>query len=373
MNAIGSAFAQEHPGIKFNIQTISWTDAHAKLLAAATSGTGPDLFTGGLSWGIEFGQKGALVDLAKQYPDLATQVKQQAQQGIYNSVVTLDGKLYAAPGDLTVMMMYYRTDIFKQAGIDTAPKTWDELNADVLKIQTAGHKGFSLGWGGQSWLTYYSFLFGAGGSLYDAQCTKATINSDAALKALQYYNDLYTKLKTPTDSNFDFEAGLASGDYPIGFSGNWEVTNLDIAKPEIKGKWAVAPLPIGPAGKSSAFIGGRVMGIMNTSKNQDAAAEFIRFLYTDKAAQIGSQTAAPLNSIWLSPRIEQADSLQIPADRLQALKTQLKDAGGPPNCAGWEESGSTVDKTIQTVILGKADPKKALADMSDAMNQNLKQ
>ena len=371
MSAMANSFAQAHPGVKFNVQAISWDDAHAKILSAATSGTGPDLFTGGLSWGIEFGQKGGLVDLTQKYPDVVATASKQAQAGIYKSVVTTDNKVYAVPGDLTVMMMYYRTDILQQLGINP-PKTWDELTAGLQKIQAGGHKGLSFGWGNESWLGYFNFLYGAGGSLYDSSCTKATVNSPEGAKAMQFYTDLYTKYKAPTDANFDFEAGLASGDYPIGFSGNWEITNLDTSKPEIRGKWAVAPMPSGPASKNTAFIGGRVIGIMNSSKNQDQSAEFIKYLYTDQAAQIGSQTAAPLNTIWLSPRVEQADKLQVPPERIQALKTQLNDAAGPPNCTGWEESGSAFDKQLQTVILNNADSKKVLNDTSNTMNQNLK-
>jgi len=366
------AFGKANPGVKVTIQPVSWDDAHAKDLAAATSGQGPDMITGGLSWGIEFGTKGAMVDLAQKYPDVVKNVQKLAQPGIYNAVVTRDGKVYGVPGDLTVMMMYYRTDLLKEAGIDKIPSTWDELTTAITKLQAKGSKGMASSWGNTSWLGWYGFLYGAGGSLYDAQCTKSTINSAEAVKSLQYYADLYTKYKTPTDSTIDFEGGFEKGDYPILMQGNWDVTGLESGHPGVKGKWAAAPIPAGPSGKKTAFIGGRMIGIMNFSKNQDTAAAFINYLYTDEAATMTSNKAAELSALWLPPRVNMVSKLQVPDDRKAALTAQLNDAGGPPNCKGWEESQNTADKKIQEVILNKADPQKALDEVAVMMNQNLK-
>lgn len=373
LQAAADSFGTLHSGVKVNIQSISWDDSHAKILAAVSSGTGPDIITGGLSYGIEFGKKGGLVDLKAKYPDLVDQAQKLSQPGIYKALVGQDGKVYALPGDLTVYMMYYRTDILQQNGINP-PKTWDDLSAALTKLMSAGKaKGLGFNWGTTGWLGYFNFLYAAGGTLYDNQCTKATVNSPEGLKALQFYSDLYSKYKAPTDTSTDFEAGLASGDYPIGFNGSWELINMEVSHPEIKGKWAAAPLPSGPGGKSTAFIGGRALSIMNTSKSQDQAAEFIRYLFTDQAAQQTSDQAAKLSTLWLPARVDMADKLQIPADRISAIKAQLNDAAGPPICTGWEESGSTVDKKLQEVILNKGDPKKALDDIANTMNQNLKQ
>ena len=366
------AFGKANPGVKVTIQPVSWDDAHAKDLTAATSGQGPDMITGGLSWGIEFGTKGAMVDLAAKYPDVVSNIKKLAQPGIYNAVATLDGKIYGVPSDLTVMMMYYRTDLLKAVGIEKLPTTWDELTTAITKLQATGSKGYAESWGNTSWLGWYGFLYGAGGSLYDAKCTKVNVNSPEAVKSLQFYSELYSKYKAPTDSTVDFEGGFEKGDYPILMQGNWDITGLESGHPGVKGKWAAAPIPAGPSGKKTAFIGGRMIGIMNFSKNQDTAAAFINYLYSDEAATMTSNKAAELSALWLPPRVDMVSKLQIPDDRKAALTAQLNDAGGPPNCKGWEESQNTLDKKVQEVILSKADPQKALDEAAGVMTQNLK-
>ena len=49
--------------------------------------------------------------------------------------------------------------------------------------------------------------------------------------------------------------------------------------PEIAGKWSIAPLPKGPSGKRTAFIGGRTMGIFSKSAMKKESWEFIKFLF----------------------------------------------------------------------------------------------
>ena len=56
-------------GNTVTVEAVDWGTAHAKILTAATSGEGPDIMTGGLSWGIEFGELGGMIDLNAQYPD----------------------------------------------------------------------------------------------------------------------------------------------------------------------------------------------------------------------------------------------------------------------------------------------------------------
>ena len=61
--AAAKVFMRQNPGVKVTVQTIGWGDGYAKILAAAAAKKGPDVITGGLSWGISLGQKGALADL----------------------------------------------------------------------------------------------------------------------------------------------------------------------------------------------------------------------------------------------------------------------------------------------------------------------
>jgi ABC-type glycerol-3-phosphate transport system substrate-binding protein len=59
----------EATGNTVKIEPVDWGTAHARILTAATSGEGPDIITGALSWGIEFGELGGMLDLNAAHPE----------------------------------------------------------------------------------------------------------------------------------------------------------------------------------------------------------------------------------------------------------------------------------------------------------------
>lgn len=361
------AFKATHPGVEFEVRAIPWGDAMTKYSAAIASKTGPDIITGGLSYGIELGAKGGLVDLSKKAPDLMAVLDKHANRGIMRSIRTTDGSLFAVPYDISVQIQLYRTDLLSRA-----PANWAEFSAEVEKLRAGGAKGWAQQWGNIGWLGYFPYLYQAGGALYDAKCTKAMVDSPEAAKALQYYASLFTTLKAPSDTWPDVETGLESGAYPLVQTGSWVYTALDVSRKKIAGKWSTAPLPAGPTGKSTAFLGGTVMGVTSFSSSQALAVDFVRTVYDTAVSTKMTQTALKLNQLWLpAGREDLIESAGLPADRKQALIAQLKDAEGPPNCKGWESVDDALTRAVQQVILSGADPKEALAKAAEKMNKAL--
>ena len=366
LGAATKLFEASHPGVKVNIQVQSWDDAHAKVLSAAVSGAGPDMVTGGLSWGIEFGELGGMVNLKEVAPDVVTKVEGLVQPGIYKSVVPPSGEVYGVPLDLTTFMMIYRPDLLKAAGAANPPQTWDELTTALTDL---GDKGFALGWGSADWLGFYNFLYQAGGTLYDEGCTAATINSPEGVQAAEYFAGLYKTYGTPAEA--DLEAGLDNGDYAIGYSGNW-LLNLGVGRPELAEKVAFAPLAAGPSGNNTAFIGGSIIGIMANSQNPDLAAEFIGTLYDPEVVQAMGAEATKLGGLRIPPVVEFVKQIETNNQAgLDALVAQLEDAAGPPNCAGWEEAANTVTNQLQEIIFNGADAQGALDKAAEEMNSKL--
>lgn len=367
LNAAADLFKQSNPDVQFDVQPISWQDAHTKVLSAVVSGSGPDIITGGLSWGIEFGKQGGMVDLKANYPDLVANVEELAQPGIYRSVVPPSGEVYGVPFDLTLQTFITRPDLLEKKDISETPQTWDELTA---ALQKDGNKGLGFGWGNANWLGYFPFLYQAGGTLYSEDCSTAAINSAEGLEALNFFSSLYTEYNTSPEADIDVEGGLASGEFLVGYQGSW-VLGLESSRPDLYKQVNFSPLPAGPTGKRTSFIGGRVIGIMEASQNKDVAAEFISSLYTPEAAQAMLSKASELNQVWITPVVDYAQQSGLPEKVTSALTAQLNDAAGPPNCTGWEESQAFVDRQLQEVILNGADPQAALDAAADEMNKNL--
>lgn len=366
LTAAAQLFEESHPGVTINVQAQSWDDAHAKILAAAVSGTGPDMITGGLSWGIEFGELGGMINLSEVAPEMVANVEELVQPGIYESVRPPSGEVYGVPMGITSFMMLYRPDLLEAAGVATPPQTWDELTA---ALEALGDKELALGWGSTDWLGYFNFLYQAGGTLYDEGCTTATINSPEGVQAAEFFAGLYNTYGTPAEA--DLETGLDNGEYAIGYTGSW-ILNLGVGRPELAEKVEFAPIVAGPSGENTSFLGGSMIGVMAGSQNAELAAEFIGSLYDQEVAQVMIDKAAETGSLHIPPVVDYVELIRTDNQGgLEALAAQLQNAAGPPNCPGWEEAANTVTQQLQEIIFNGADAQAALDIAAEDMNSKL--
>lgn len=332
--------------IRVKCDAISWGDAHSKYLTSIAGGVAPDIGTMGLTWGTEFGNLGSMVDLNSVYKDEMRGIKESVFKGLWDSI-EYRGKVFGVPFDMTEYIMYYRKDI-----IPAPPGTWEELTR-LLTTLSARNKGMIFDWGSLSWIGYSPFLWQAGGDYYSGDYSTVTVDSPEALKAINFFAELYTKYNVPK-TKIPLEQGIRTGDFPIVISGNWKIEELRISAPEIAGKWGIAMLPKGPTGRHTAFIGGRIMGIFEQSKNKEAAWEFIKFLFRPNIQARLYEAALTKQDAYLPPSEKAWEMLKMDPEFKKVLVAQAEDAKGPPAVANWDSASKYVDEAIQRVILEHA-------------------
>lgn len=361
------AFKSLHPGATVEVRDVPWADAMSKYSAALASRTGPDLITGGTTFGIDLGAKGALIDLNQRAPDLVRLLEQYAVPGALRSVRLTGGVMHAAPFDMHLQLQYYRTDLLPKA-----PATWAEFDAVVRKLRAGGARGFAQQWGNTGWLGYFPYLQQAGGALYDAQCTKALVDSPEAVRALKYYASIYRELKAPTDTWPDADGGLENGSYPLIQSGTWLLSSLDMTRRKIVGRWAAAPLPAGPGGRNTAFVGGTVLGVTSFSPNVELALDFMRVVYRPDVTRRMGEASLALGQVWLpGGRADQLEALPLHPEHKRIVLAQLKDTEGPANCPGWQRLSESLTRAVQRVVLADGDAQQELSKAAEKMNRAL--
>lgn len=339
-------------GVKVKCDAISWGDAHSKYLTSIAGGVAPDIGAIGLTWGAEFGDLGAMIDLREAYPTEVAAMKDLIFKGLWDSIEH-NGKIYGVPFDMSESIMYYRNDI-----VSRPPQTWDELQNLLTDLAKRG-KGMLFDWGSLSWIGYSPFLWQSGGDYYNKDYTEVTIDSPQAVIAMNFFVDLYRKYNVPK-TKIPLEQGMRTGDFPIAISGNWEIDSLRLLAPEITGKWSIATLPKGPNGKKTAFIGGRIMGIFTQSKHKDAAWAFIKYLFTPEIQEKLYEAGLAKQDAYLPPSIKTWDRLKMDGRFKAVLVEQANDAKGPPPVANWDSASKYIDEVIQKVVLQNADVKREL-------------
>jgi multiple sugar transport system substrate-binding protein len=260
-------FEEAHPNIKINTQLITYDILHDKLAAAIAAGNPPDLSWGLSEWFGEFNKMDALADLTpymNQWSD-----KDKLYANVISSL-TIDGKLKALPQYLGIRALLYHENMLKKAGIDTPPKTWDELLASASKIKEAnGKEAFGIAAAGvRSPQELIAFL-----ASNDVQLMKKmddgkfkntwATNADemkGAAEVFQFYKDLLAKGVIKSDAKTwgwqEEDSNFAQGQYAMVVNGPWiegrskenpeEMKDVKVAAPPYKKKPAtfleVSPL-----------------------------------------------------------------------------------------------------------------------------------
>lgn len=362
------AFGQRHPGVRVRLQTVPWGDAVVKYSAAMASKTGPDILTAGLSQAVELGRRGGLVDMARAAPDFDAAVTKTGHPELMKALRGIDGALYGMPYDLSVQLQYLRRDL-----VARAPATWAELEQEIARQRQAGNGGFMQQWGNVAWIGYFPYLVQAGGALYDGACTRATIDSPQAVQALRFYASLYRRFDLSIDASPDMEAALDMGKVALGQSYLSTIGAIAVARPRLYPLLALAPLPAGPTGRRTAFLGGTVMGVVEHSPRRQLAIEFMRSLYQPEMMREMMAIAWQRNVVWVPGAFPGlVASSPLPAQHREALAAQLQDVQGPPVCPGWQRVQSAVTRAVQAVVVGGEDPAAALAKAAHRMNLALR-
>jgi multiple sugar transport system substrate-binding protein len=279
MKALYKKFQAEHPNITVKFQNIPSEGAAQKLTTQIAGGNPPDSAYLDSSTIADFASRGALVNL-DDYVKRTPTVKPDDFVESFKGSTVFEDHMFALPFDGESTGLFYRTDLFKAAGITEPPKTWDEFLADAQKLTDPAKKqyGYEL-FASESAYYFYPWLWQAGGNLLSDDEKTVEFNSDEGKKAADFYVGLtkYAPKDYLNSNSYDGRVAFANGSVGMYMAGAWLAGVLKDEFPKIEGKWATAPLPEGEAGCKTT-IAGDSLALFSQSKNQDAAWIWIEFL-----------------------------------------------------------------------------------------------
>ena len=144
------------------------------------------------------------------------------------------GNHYALPDSQTFNMMFYRTDIFEELGLKP-PETWEDLYAAAAIIQ---RKNMDIGIPAGA---FNMLLLQQGGSFYNKDKTATALNTEIAGQSFVQWVEFYTKYGYPLFK--DDYTRFRMGEMPLTIMPYPFYCQLMVAAPEIRGLWAMCPIP----------------------------------------------------------------------------------------------------------------------------------
>lgn len=236
-NLVTEDFTAKH-NIKVNLTMVA--GAEGLIMMRYVAGTAPDAsITFGSGSVVEYAMRGALypLDTLPGYMDYVNDEDSQFIPACFTGV-HYKGHYYGLPETMGCSLMFYRTDVMDELGIDVNKlDTWNDVY-DILPILQENDMDFcySFSVGG-----YWPILFQHGGDLWDKNGKTSALDTQEAYDAYLEFTNMYIKYKIPYACNF--YQRFRNGDIPIGISNLGLYSQLKVAAPEILGKWNMRTLP----------------------------------------------------------------------------------------------------------------------------------
>ena len=276
-------FEAENPGIKLNLEVVSWNDVYTVVDTRIAAGQAPDILN---------------IDVFANYANegLLEPVSQWCPEELYNDFFpsfidqsVIDDTVWAVPDLASARALFYNVDMFEEVGIEV-PTTWAELE-DASQAIIDFYDGEVYPWGidmttdeGQAAFAYYTW--GNGGGFVDADGNWA-VNSPENVEAIEYaiglINKGYTNPSPATQTRYDLQDMFAAGKLAMVIAPNQLPTYVADKGGSIN--LATANIPANE-GKSSSSVGvmDRVMAFKDESapdqaKRDEAIGKFAEFFY----------------------------------------------------------------------------------------------
>jgi multiple sugar transport system substrate-binding protein len=209
-----------------------------------------------------------------------------------------DGEqVFGLPLQIESSLLFYRTDLFAEAGLDGPPETMEELLEYAEVLNQDGRAGFAMrGRGAAATSQIVNFLYSFGGQWLDEEGNSA-LDSEGSVEALEFYANLLRNYGPPGPANMHWSevtSLYAQDQAAMIFDAN--VFRSIMEDPEqavdvVRENTAYAPLPAGPDGRVPAVLVWG-MSVNEASENPGAAWYFIQWALSQE-----NQLAAALEGV----------------------------------------------------------------------------
>lgn len=362
-----AAFEEEN-NCKVEVTAFPYNELRDKLLAALAGGEGPDILLMDQIWVGQYAAAGFVEPIDEQLA--ASGIKHEDFfEGAWGASTYL-GQTYGVPFDVGVWaMLYYNKDMFREAGLDPElpPKTWDEFLEYGKKLTNGDKYGTAVwvGTGDSGVCMVDAFTFSAGGKIVEDDNSAALLNSEAGVKALNFWNDMVA-ISPPGAVGRGEEDSLklfTSGQVAMCLYGEWGQDTIATRAPEMDYGVALLPVPEEDAVSIGTF-GGWLTGINKKCENKELAWKFIEYT---------SQKEVNKQIVGLTPANIEAAGEFLQERRIypDVILQQLTTALYRPSTPIYTQLSEVQRNAIERVILGDADAQTALDDAAAEINAML--
>jgi len=271
-------YKEVNPNVTIRIQSADLADHHNNLFTAISAGSGaPDITM------IEAGYIDQYREAQEMFVNLydlgAEEIKGDYLDWTWSNAESADGDfLFGVPTDIGPTVMYYRTDVFEEAGLPTDPdevhaliQTWDDFRKVAKEVTEKTGKPMTDNVN----LIYYSLRDQSPETYFDRDNNLIINDSPYIKNAYDYATQLIEDGVVGRIEMWSPEWGTAmnDGSFATLLAPSWMQNVITGNAPEAAGKWSITHLPEG-----AGNWGGSYLGVPSQTKHAEEAYAFISWL-----------------------------------------------------------------------------------------------
>lgn len=363
------AFTDKNPNITVVPEFVAYESLHDKTVTDQVGGQGIyDLVLIDTPWPAEFAKAGIVQDITEKIPA-------DFKSGVFPSAwtaATYQGKTYGVPWINDTKFFNYNKKMLADAGITTAPKTWDEVVTAAKAIKARGIVQYPLVW---SWkqaeavVCDWTELAGAmGGADFIDASGNATFNKGGGLAALTFMKQtLDDGISNPASLGFledDVNATMSAGQAAMAINWTYGYSTMnDPAKSKVPGDVAVTAAPGQGSTATAGVNGGMSIAVTKSSKHPDEALSYALWLASKQSQEMDTANAFPM---WTAS-FEDSNVTKANPDYFAAAKVQFANLVARPIVPYYSKLSSALQVAIQNALQGKMTPQEALDGVAAKM------
>ncbi len=358
-------FESANPGIRVQMQQLTWGSGFEKIVAAAAAGDPPDLCELGSTWVPRFASEGAILDVTE---------KTDGIRGDYRmwEIAKHRDRVYGWPWVLGTRALFFNVDLFERAGLepDSPPETWSQMRKAARLIDSLGEGVYGFGLNaGERYVTYKKFMafaWGNGGGILSDDLRESVFDSPRNREALRFYVDLvpYSLIERQDIIDQAFKDGRLG----MMISGGWNLKRIPEEAPSLDYGVALVPRPDGSDGVHASFGGGEVLVIFAGSEKAELAARLAQFLISPENAVALCREVRSVQPAFINA---ESDPFYASHPHDLTFVRQLETAVSPPGVPEWMEMEEIIDEAVEEAIHGRASPEVALGEADRRLNAAL--
>ncbi len=363
-------FESANKDVRVDLQPFPFADFNTRVVASMASGQGPDVMEAYSPWMTGYIRTG----LVSAVPENVLSTD-KIDERYYESTLSLlgfEGTYYGLPANIaagSTRVLLVNDDVVEKAGVDvTDNSTFEDWQADWAALTqkkgatvTRSGLGLSCGQPADQFVTY---LMEYGGQMFSADGRRAAFNSAPGVQALTLLNELTGTVDSADITDFTC---IPQGTAATGYRGTWVIPEYERDFPDFAWHYELMPLPPGASVTSWQGGSGWATYVPKSSKHQEAAWRFVKYLDDNRQAWIERTGEIPA-----AKEIAAAVAKSNP-DLYGVYYPILGDSVHGYPYGDYFVVYKALSDMVTSVNLGRASVTAALKDAETAINSHLNQ